>query len=385
MKAQLRGWIFEGSSITAIFATDEISGNDTSTECCIQITGNNVNSRITEVLSAYTACTAIYLFDDGTVSDISGLFSNNLKTSKYPNVKSLHFLSGFFQNPLSGLRIFQGIGVEEIHAEGLNMSGVTNLVDMFKYAGSKYINIRNWKFSNGYHAMSYVFSECSNLTSLDLSGWNIPMDTNMSFFFNKCPKLTSLDLSRWNTSGVTNMCAMFSGCSKLSSLDLSHFNTSKVTNMASMFNNCSSLTSLDVSGWKTSSVTNMADMFKNCSSLTSLDLSHFNTSMVTGMKSMFDGCSSLTSLDVSGFDTSIVDDARFMFDHCRKINTLKWNNWKLSVAISQMALTQESTKDLVSKLATVTSSQTLTLGSTLLSYLSEEEIALANSKGWTLA
>ena len=50
-----------------------------------------------------------------------------------------------------------------------------------------------------------------------------------------------------------------------------------------------------------------------------------------------------------------------------------------------MALTQESTKDIVSKLATVDTSKTLSLGSTLLSYLSEEEIAAATSKGWTLA
>ena len=71
LKAQLKGWIIDGSSITAIFATDEISGNDTSTECCIQITGDNVESRIAEVLSAYTACTAVYLFDDGTVTNIS--------------------------------------------------------------------------------------------------------------------------------------------------------------------------------------------------------------------------------------------------------------------------------------------------------------------------
>ena len=155
------------------------------------------------------------------------------------------------------------------------------------------------------------------------------------------------------------MASMFFGCSGLTSLDLSHFDTSLVTNMASMFQNCSSLTSLDVSDWDTSKVTNMVGIFQNCSKLTSLDLSSWDTSKVT-----------------------LISD---MFSRCSNLNTLKWNNWKLSVTISQTVLTQESTKDIVSKLATVDTSHTLTLGSTLLSYLTEDEIAAATNKGWTLA
>ena len=84
-------------------------------------------------------------------------------------------------------------------------------------------------------------------------------------------------------------------------------------------------------------------------------------------------------------DTSKINQTTYSFDRCYRLNTLKWNNWKASLKLSQTALTQESTKDIVSKLATIDNSQTLTLGSTLLSYLSEEEIAAATSKGWTLA
>ena len=567
LKAQLKGWIFEGSSLTTIFATDEIGGNDTSTECYIQITGDNVESRIAEVLSAYTACTTVYLFDDGTVSDISKLFINNLRTSNYPNVKYLHFLSGFFQNPLTGTYIFNAINVAEIHAEGLNMSGVTNFKEMFKNSKKlEYVNARNWNTSN-VTSMASMFQECTIMTTLDVSGWNISKVTSMTSMFQNCYRITSLDLSSWGTSNVTSMASMFQGCSKLTSLklsgwstssvtamynmfsgcsgltsldvshfntskvttmhlmfygcsgltslDVSHFDTSKVTSMNNMFEKCSGLTSLDVSGWDTSNVTNMDGMFRDCSKLTSLDVSGFVTSSVTNMygvffkcirltsldvsgwdtsnvtnmqntfngcssltsldvsdwktsklihmnsifescssltsldvsgwdtskvtnmysafggcskltslnlrswntskvttmsgmfydcsnltsldlsgwytpnvtamRSMFDKCSALTSLNISNFDTSNVTDAQFIFDHCRKINTLKWNNWKLSVTISQMMLTQESTKDIVSKLAAVDTSHTLTLGSTLLSYLTEDEIAAATNKGWSLA
>jgi surface protein len=58
---------------------------------------------------------------------------------------------------------------------------------------------------------------------------------------------------------------MFSGCSSLVSLDLSGFDTSSVTDMRSMFYGCSSLSSLDLSCFDTSSVTNMMCMFDGCS------------------------------------------------------------------------------------------------------------------------
>ena len=62
---------------------------------------------------------------------------------------------------------------------------------------------------------------------------------------------------------------MFSNCSSLTSLNLSNFNTNNVTNMSGMFYNCSSLTSLNLSNFNTNNVTNMSYMFngmnrKNC-------------------------------------------------------------------------------------------------------------------------
>ena len=60
---------------------------------------------------------------------------------------------------------------------------------------------------------------------------------------------------------------MFFNCLNLISLDLSHFNTSSVINMESMFSSCSSLISLDLSHFITSSVTNMNEMFLYCNNL----------------------------------------------------------------------------------------------------------------------
>ncbi|MBQ3175016.1 MAG: BspA family leucine-rich repeat surface protein [Bacteroidales bacterium] len=174
--------------------------------------------------------------------------------------------------------------------------------------------------------MCWMFSECSSLTSLDLSNFNTEKVTDMSWMFYNCSRLTSLDLSNFNTANVTNMTWMFDECSSLTSLDVSKFNTENVTNMSYMFRGCSSLTSLDLSKFNTENVTNMSYMFDGCSSLTSLDLSKFNTENVTNMSYMFRGCSSLTSLDLSNFNTENVTDMHSMFNECEKLQTLDLSN-----------------------------------------------------------
>ena len=105
------------------------------------------------------------------------------------------------------------------------------------------------------------------------------------------------------------MGSMFSNCSSLTSLDLSSFNTANVTNMGGMFSYCSSLTSLDLSSFNTSKMTDMGYMFENCQSLTSLDLNNFNTSNVTNMSFMFSGCSKLqTQINIMNAGTTSYSD-----------------------------------------------------------------------------
>ena len=119
--------------------------------------------------------------------------------------------------------------------------------------------------------------------------------TSTSYMFYNCSSLSSIDLSAFNTSNVNNMSWMFSCCSNLKYLNLSSFNTSNVENMSSMFNGCFSLQSIDLSSFTTDNVTDMSHMFKYCKSLKSIDLSKFNTSKVNNfdLDDIFTGCSSL--------------------------------------------------------------------------------------------
>ena len=147
--------------------------------------------------------------------------------------------------------------------------------------------------------------------------------TSLYGFFRGLTKLETIkDLKYLNTEQVTNMSYMFSDCSALTSLDLSNFNTAKVRDMSYMFYRCSALSSLDLSNFNTAIVTNMSYMFFNCANLSSLDLSNFNTAIVSDMSLMFGSCSTLSSLDLSNFYTKEVRDMSYMFSRCSALTTI---------------------------------------------------------------
>lgn len=153
---------------------------------------------------------------------------------------------------------------------------------------------------------------------------------DMSYMFSGCFDLPSLDLSNFETSGVMNMCEMFSHCYAMSSLDLSNFNTSNVKDMSYMFHVSYSLPTLDLSSFDTSNVKDMSGMFGNCSGLTNLDLGNFDTSNVINMNSMFSHCRGLIILDLSSFDTSNVRRMYEMFNNCNSLTTIYVDEYKWS-------------------------------------------------------
>ncbi len=230
--------------------------------------------------------------------------------------------------------------------------------------------------------MSFMFYNCSSLTSFNLSNFNTSNVTNMCVMFYGCSSITSLNLSNFNTSNVTNMNGMFSGCSSLTNLNLFNFNTSNVTNMGVMFSGCSSLTSLNLSNFNTSNVTDMGAMFIGCSSLTSLNLANFNTANVTHMNGMFSGCSSLTSLNLSNFNTSSVNNMQYMFSDCCRLTSLNLYNFDMSSLTSAIILGRgiRPGKDLMcSGLASISGACTITCPTTIQTEL-QSGTGLVNSR-----
>lgn len=237
---------------------------------------------------------------------------------------------------------------------------IVNLSSGGKYA-PRYISFRD-----------YTGTELTEeLAELDTS--NI---TNMNYMFQACYKLISLDVSNFNTSNVTNMYQMFNSCSKIASLDLSNFDTSNVTIMANMFTSCSNLTSLNLDGFDTSKVTNMRYMFQQCKAIT--DLPELSAESVTNIDSMFLSCNGLTNFGG-------LKDLGKAYLTTQSANSA---GYRLMLTSSTL-LTHDSLMNIINNLYDIKTkgcnTQALTLGATNLAKLTEEEIAIATNKGWTVS
>ena len=196
----------------------------------------------------------------------------------------------------------------------------------------------------------YAWADCITLTSfpqLDLSS-----GTSFTEAWSECKALTefpALDLS----SG-TNFEAAWKQCYKLAKFSL--LNVSNGTNFRDAWRECYALTEFPTVDL--SKGTNFYQSWYSCSSLTSFPALDLHNG--TDFNYAWGSCSSLTTL--GGF------------------GAIK-ENFSLS---DSPKLTVESLMNVINQAATVTG-KTMTLGSTNLAKLSDEQKSVATSKGWTLA
>lgn len=133
----------------------------------------------------------------------------------------------------------------------------------------------------------------------------------------------------------------------------------------------------------TANVTDMDSMFSSCLSLTTVPL--FDTANVKYMASMLYGCSKITT--VPRFDTSKVTNMNYMFSNCNNLEEIHMININANLDISASTkFTREALLEIIGNLKAQTSgTKTLTMGSTNLKKLTDEDKAIATNKGWTLA
>lgn len=159
--------------------------------------------------------------------------------------------------------------------------------------------------------------------------------------------------------------------------------TSNADNMTAMFSGCVNL--MQVPLIDTSSVVHFDEMFYNCSSLTTVP--QFDTTNLYSAQLMFGGCSKLISLPL--FDFTKAEQLRSMLLGCSELTDLKgFINLAVNLDLSSSRkLTADSIMNVINEAKDLsgTGNATLTLGSTNIEKLTEEQIAIASSKGWTLA
>lgn len=247
--------------------------------------------------------------------------------------------------------------------------------------------------------MYEMFRDCASLTTIPLLNTSNVKD--MRNMFNGCSALTTIPLL--DTSNVTQMTYMFYNCKALT--EIPTFNTSKVFDMSQMFYYCTALTTIPL--LDTSNVTQMKSMFAYCSNL--ITIPAIDTSKVTTMYFMFNNCKNLTTVPL--LDASKVVDVSSMFQYCSALETIEglknlgqaytrktanYSTYKLDLSVATN-LTYESLMNVINNLYDLNQNtnlsvdgvcqytQSLVLGETNIAKLTEEEIAIATSKGWSVS
>ena len=144
---------------------------------------------------------------------------------------------------------------------------------------------------------------------------------------------------------------------------------------------------------ETSNVTDMTNMFSDCYALISVP--QFNTSKVTGMLQMFVNCYALISVPL--LDAALVRNAHNMFYSCKSLKFLgglkdlgkSLNGLYKTFNLTSSPLTKESVLNLFNTIYDLNISgvgtHTIQLSTATKALLSDEDIAIATSKGWAVS
>ncbi|MCR5690732.1 MAG: DUF285 domain-containing protein [Eubacterium sp.] len=163
--------------------------------------------------------------------------------------------------------------------------------------------------------------DCGNLfygykgNYLNLSELDTSQTTDMYGMFWEASELLAIKgIEDFDTSKVTTMHNMFSNCHNLTDLDLTNWDTSQVTDMGSMFHQCMELAIEQ--NFDTSNVTNMRCMFEENYYLQN-NLQNFDTSKVKNMERMFsslsEGMTWPDQIDLSSFNLENCENTNCMF------------------------------------------------------------------------
>lgn len=164
---------------------------------------------------------------------------------------------------------------------------------------------------------------------------------------------------------------------------------------------CPNLKEVILKGANFKSATTFNRMIYNCDNLELLDLENAFTENVTDFYYAFGNNDKIVTLNLVGVSAKSATDINNIFTYNRVMETLVGsytidevinNNLKildeLKISISVTAsgrLNRASLRALINGLAEVETTQTLTLGATLRAKLTEEDIAIAANKGWSIA
>ena len=215
----------------------------------------------------------------------------------------------------------------------------------------------------------------------------VPTNPRAVFAFDDATSLVVPNTLVVDFSSATNLNSLFYSNTALTSIALPAGFGQNATNLGYCFYDCTALTSLTLPAGFGQKATTLEYCFYYCTALTSLVLPAGFGSAATNIGSCFYKCSALISLTLpAGFGQNATNIG-ICFSGCSQLTDITGNpNFKVNVDFSSSKkLTHDSIMVVINGLQTVTSKQTLKLGSTNLAKLTEADKKIATDKGWTLA
>ena len=239
--------------------------------------------------------------------------------------------------------------------------------------------------SNCTNIGEYAFAYCTKLKNITIDKCDSSRLTYGSYCFAYCDSLTNDDINRVLSGSYTIYPYLFTGCTGITDIKVG---------MAwhNMFDSCTNLVHAIITGSSSTGDTGN-EVFKDCTKLQEAQLAP-NTKKIG--YSIFQGCQSLKIVSLPSTITETSNDcltttnsSYYSFDGCTALEDVQlgqdWNmslrlNVSNNLTVDSMVAMFNSLKDLTGDTA-----KTLTLGSTNLAKLTDEQKAIATNKNWTLA
>ena len=225
---------------------------------------------------------------------------NNCTSLKELNLNKLHFYSNL-NNMFSNCISLKDVYFSDFTYTGdeLNMSYI-----FYNCSTITTLSFPSEQMSTPYD-MSYSFAYCTSLKKLNLQfigDYNSENEykKNMSNAFRNCTSLTSIDL-QFILLNFEDMSYAFMGCNSLEYLDIVHYYYFPFAKyMNGMFLDCFSLKDILDGGFTSDNLIDISYMFAG-SAVSYVNLSPLRTNNITNYEGLLYNCSSLSSVDLSYF------------------------------------------------------------------------------------
>ena len=227
-----------------VILTDGNTTEPVTSKLCTKINNKPIVAMSAMFAAAKTNSIDFSSFDTSNVYTMSLMFAyaTNLKSVNLSNFNTSSLQA--FGNTFLGCSSLIDVNLDNFDWRNSNSVGA-----VFIGADSlKTLSMRNWKLNSNFNNFLYRAWSVSDssIETVDVTNWDLGNLESLAGFFGGHGRATSLKniigLNTWNTSNIKDMGELFSFNSNLTSLDLSSWDLSNVNNTSIMFMWCDKVT-----------------------------------------------------------------------------------------------------------------------------------------------